>query len=634
VRREFSPAVLDSIVQETIRWRQETTPYPALGETYAHLLTGIEARYPGRIQWPTKWLFDRSAGFLQAVALLYVSTSEYMLITGTPVPTAGGSGPFFGELFDWVIEGEIISYEPGEFERHPTRPGECDHLPRGKMKGAAITDHYWAFEYGRGFVPSMWPTTLFGALFTDCDLRDLGELMEVAIAEDFRNFLRPGTAPPGWSNWMGNQSCDPVAVRQPRSLAEMKEVVRHARAEGQTVRAFGARHSWSPLVPTAGYLVDMTKLNRCLEVDRRAGTIRVEAGITLEEMTDAAFAAGLAIPSPTVATSFTIGGMVATGSHGTGMQTETFSDAVIGFTLVNADGEVVELSEPDPDMTAARVALGSLGLVYSVTFRCPPAQNMRAIDRKAPLAEVIRDLPTLVRDHHSVMLMWYPYTDTAWLKLWDPTDARVTYTWFERLKTRWTQALFEGVLGVLGERLVMRLSPSLTPLLMKTVIALTPQRDRVESAADAYHFQYFYPKCWDSSWAVPIDDAEAAWTTFQETINAFRARRIYPVNLVVASRFVRASDSLLSPDFGRDSCYIEATTLDGTAGAEEFYRAIEDVMISRFDARPHWGKVFYDTGRIRKQFEPQLDRFEPVRRRWDPDGRFANEFLGALFDNG
>jgi L-gulonolactone oxidase len=285
-------------------------------------------------------------------------------------------------------------------------------------------------------------------------------------------------------------------------------------------------------------------------------------------------------------------------------------------------------------MPAARVALGTLGLVYSVTFRCPRAHNMRAVDQKPPLAQVIRDLPTLIEKHHAVMLMWFPYTDTAWLKLWDPTDARVTFTWFERLKTRWTQALFEGVLGIMGERLVMRRAPKLTPLLMKTVNQLTPKRDRVVSAADAYHFQYTYPKCWDSSWAVPIADAQAAWGAFQETINDFRKRGIYPINLVVASRFVRASESLLSPDYRRDSCYIEATTLHGTEGAEEFYRAIEDVMISRFDARPHWGKLFYDTERVRAQFEPQLDRFEPIRRRWDPDGRFVNEFLGALFTKG
>jgi L-gulono-1,4-lactone dehydrogenase len=631
MRREFDPDVLHEIVQETLLWRDHTLPRPALDETYAHLLRGVEARYPGRIQWPSKWLFDRSAGFLQALAILYVSTSEYMLITGTPVPMNGGSGPFRGELFDWVIDGEIVSYWPGQFDRHPTRPGECDHLPRGMMKGAAITDHYWAFEYGRGSIISMWPSTLFGALFTDCDLRNLGEMIGVAVADECRNFLRPTPPPPAWSNWMGNQSCDPLSITQARDVSDLREVVQDARRERQRVRAFGARHSWSPIVPTSGYLVDMTGLDQCLAVDPEAGTIQVQAGMRLEDMTNAAFAAGLAVPSPTVATNFTAGGMVATGSHGTGMQTETFSDAVIAMTIVNADGEVVELTADDPDMVAGRVALGTLGLVHDLTFQCTPSQNVRAIDQKAPLEEVIENLPVLVRDHHAVMLMWYPYTETAWLKLWDPTDAPVTYGLLERLMTRWTQYLLEGVLGVAGERMVMRLAPSLTPMLMKTVIALTPQRDRVESAADAYHFQFVYPKCWDSSWAVPLEDASAAWQALQAIVNDFRARGQFPVNLVVASRFVKASTSLLSPDYGRDSCYIEATTLDGTEDVEAFYRAVEDVMMSRFDARPHWGKVFYDTDRVRERYRPQLELFEPIRRRWDPDGLFLNDFLTDLF---
>src|SRR5580704_7835220 len=122
-RREFDPVVLDELVQDTIRWRQETMPYPALDETYAHLLHGIESRYPGRIQWPSTLLFNRSAGFLQAVAILYVSMSQYMLIPGSRVATNGGGRPFRGELFDWVIDGEIISYWRGQFERHPTKPG-------------------------------------------------------------------------------------------------------------------------------------------------------------------------------------------------------------------------------------------------------------------------------------------------------------------------------------------------------------------------------------------------------------------------------------------------------------------------------------------------------------------------------
>jgi len=630
LRKEFEPDELERLVHETLEWRRQTQPYPALDDTYDHLVRAIDSRYPGLIQWPSKWLWNRSAGFLQAVAILYVSLTEYMLITGTPLPTNGGSGPFSGEIYDWVIEGEIVSFRPGQFEREPTRPGECDYLPQGMMKGAAITDHYWALEYGRGSVISMWPSTLFGSLLVDCNVKNLGELMSTAAAQQVRNLLRPH-AVPGWSNWMGNQQCNPLSTVEAWDLSDLRSTVQRAKRGRHQVRAYGARHSWSRLVPTDGSLVDMTRLRRSLKVDPDAGTVQVQAGMDLEGLTATAYHAGLAVPSPTVATSFTVGGMVATGSHGTGMHTQTFSDAVVGMTIVNADGEVVELAEDDPDLPAARVALGSLGLIHDVTFKCPPAMNVRAIDRKCPIEETIDDLPNLVRAHHAVMLMWYPYTDVAWLKLWDPTDDPEHYGWLERRKTQWSQLLFEGVLGFMGEKLVMRFAPFLTPALMNEVIALTPQRERVVSAADAYHFQYVYPKCWDSSWSVPLEDAPEAWRAFRETIEEFRERDSFPVNLVVASRFVAKSTSLLSPDFGRDSCYIEATTLEGTKDAAVFYRAIEEVMLSRFDARPHWGKVFYDTPRIRERCLTQIEQFEAVRKRWDPEGRFLNEFLAELF---
>lgn len=204
MRTEFDPDVLHGLVQETIHWREATEPRPDLAHTYEHLLDALDARYPGRLQWPEKWLFDRSAGFLQAIAILYCSPSEYMLITGSPVPTGGGSGPFRGELFDWVIDGEIFSFQPGQLDRHPTRPGECDHLARGQMKGAAITDHYWAFEYGRGSIISMWPSTLFGALLTDCDLLDLGEMVGIAFKDQCRNFLKVKNKPHDWAKLLAN----------------------------------------------------------------------------------------------------------------------------------------------------------------------------------------------------------------------------------------------------------------------------------------------------------------------------------------------------------------------------------------------------------------------------------------------
>ena len=76
MRTEFDPVILERIVHETLAWRDGQSPRPDVWETYDHLLKGIEEHYPGRIQWPTRWYYDRSAGFLQAIAILYVSLME------------------------------------------------------------------------------------------------------------------------------------------------------------------------------------------------------------------------------------------------------------------------------------------------------------------------------------------------------------------------------------------------------------------------------------------------------------------------------------------------------------------------------------------------------------------------------
>jgi L-gulonolactone oxidase len=43
--------------------------------------------------------------------------------------------------------------------------------------------------------------------------------------------------------------------------------------------------------------------------------------------------------------------------------------------------------------------------------------------------------------------------------------------------------------------------------------------------------------------------------------------------------------------------------------------------------RPHWGKMHYQTAATLAPKYPQWERFQSVRRRLDPDGRFSNPYL-------
>ena len=433
-----------------------------------------------------------------------------------------------------------------------------------------------------------------------------------------------------WRNWMGNLRCQPRCILKPRNLVELQAIIRRAAEEQRRVRVFGSRHSWMPLAPSDDYLVDMTKLKRCLAIDRGARTITVEAGMTLKRLTRIAHRHGMMLPSPTVATVFTVGGMVATGSAGTSMHTQTFSDAMIGCTIVRSDGSTEDMDRNHRDLAAAQVSLGTFGVFYSLTFQCLAAVNMRNVDQVWPLDKVMHDIPQLVRNHYGVMIMWYPYTDKAWVKLYDPVNEPLTYWWWRRKLAELRQYVVEGTLAAVG-KVLLSLIPSLTPYFLRFVIDMTSDRESVQSPVDTFHFQYLYPLCWDSSWAVPLERARDAWQAHIDTIDEFRQRRVYPINLLIALRFTKPSNALLSPAYRRESCFIDTTTFKGTAGAEDFYRAIETTMIQQFNARPHWAKVWNDMAAVQHQYQPQLQHVASVSRHWDPQGMFLNRFLESLF---
>jgi L-gulonolactone oxidase len=313
------------------------------------------------------------------------------------------------------------------------------------------------------------------------------------------------------------------------------------------------------------------------------------------------------------------------------MNVETFPDSVVSMTVVRADGEIVEIAELDPDMVFARVALGTLGLIYSVTLRCPRARNIRCETRKIPVDRMLEEIQTIVEHHEAVMVMWYPYTKNAIVMLYDSTDERITFgPWQHRLFAL-RQYIVEGLIGRPMLGLMVRIAPRLMPWPMRLASALTPESVKVETQIDGVHWQFTYPAVWDSSWAVPIEDASDAWRAWMHELDAFAARRIYPITMVMFARFLKGSQSPLSPDFGRASCYVEATSLKPTPGVLDFYQRIEDVMITRFDARPHWAKYFHDYERVRGQYRVHLIDAERVRTRWDPQGRFMNGFLERMF---
>jgi len=124
-----------------------------------------------------------------------------------------------------------------------------------------------------------------------------------------------------------------------------------------------AGHSFGDIALTDGMMLKLDRLAGVLDVDRSSGLARVQAGITIHELSRQIAAHGLALENLGDIDRQTIAGAISTATHGTGARLRNLSAQVSELTLVLADGSTLVCSaERDPEtFRAARVGLGTLG---------------------------------------------------------------------------------------------------------------------------------------------------------------------------------------------------------------------------------------------------------------------------------
>ncbi len=95
-------------------------------------------------------------------------------------------------------------------------------------------------------------------------------------------------------------------------------------------------------------------------------------------------------------------------------------------------------------------------------------------------------------------------------------------------------------------------------------------------------------------------------------------------------RFAAADDIALSTASGRESAYIAVHVFQGTEYAQ-YFQGVERIM-DDYGGRPHWGKLHFKTAETLAPLYPRWDEFHAVRRRLDPEGRFANSYTERVLD--
>jgi L-gulono-1,4-lactone dehydrogenase len=425
-----------------------------------------------------------------------------------------------------------------------------------------------------------------------------------------------------WRNWAGDETCVPAARERPATLDQLCAAIARAAASGRRVRVAGSGHSFSDIACTDGIMLSLDRMASLLDVDPGSGLARVQAGITLRELGGALREHGLALENVGDIDAQTIAGAISTATHGTGAGLRNLAAQVSELKLVLADGSTLLCSaEGDAEQwRAARVGLGALGVVAEVTLRCVPAFTLHGVDAPAPLAEVLERFEELALGNDHFEFFIFPHAEVALTRTNNRTERP------PRPRSRRSAYLNDVLLTNRAFELFCRAGrrfPGQIPRFNRLVTALAGRRERVDRSAAIFASPRLV-RFTEMEYALPRAATPAAVRGVLELIT----RRGFAVPFPIEVRTVSPDDAFLSTACGRESGFVAVHMYRGMEW-EPYFRAVESLM-DALDGRPHWGKRHFQTAATLRPRYPEWDRFQAVRARLDPHGRFANDWTDRV----
>ena len=415
-------------------------------------------------------------------------------------------------------------------------------------------------------------------------------------------------------NWAGNYTYQAANWHVPTSVQEVQQLVKKL----DKIRVVGSRHSFNSIADSDQNIISLEKFNNVIELDENNRTVTVEGGIRYGDLSRYLYDLGFALPNMASLPHISIAGACATATHGSGDNNQCLSNSIAAMKIVTASGEIVSFSRQEDEslLKGAAVGLGALGVIVEITLDLVPTFDIcQHVYENLPFDQLADNFDNIFSSAYSVSLFtnWENNIfNQVWLKSIHHKDnknepAREFYGATAAISPSHPIQGVEAVhcteqLGVPG-----------------------PWHDRLP------HFRLdFTPSNGDelqSEYLVPRELAYEAILAISKHND-----KISPLLHVCEIRSIAKDNLWMSPFYQQDSIGIHFTWKDNWESVKEVLPQIEEALIS-FQARPHWGKLFtMPKERVQSLYE-KLPDFQQLLERYDPNGKFRNDFINDYIFN-
>jgi len=320
----------------------------------------------------------------------------------------------------------------------------------------------------------------------------------------------------------------------------------------------------------------------------------------------------------------TISGALSTGTHGTGARFGGLATQLRALELVLADGSLLRCSaEENPDVfAAARIGLGALGVISTLTLQAVPLFALRFEEGPGRLPELLDGFAEFMTSADHVEFYWFPHTDRCLTKRNTRLPLSAGLSPLPRWRGFWEDEVLAnaafGAVVATGRRV-----PALVPRLARFSAGALSARDATDVAPRVFVSRRRV-RFREMEYAVPREAAPEVLRELHRTVEAGDWRIPFPVEVRVAD----ADDVPLSTASGRETAYI-AAHVPARDEPGPYFAALEAIA-GAVGGRPHWGKLHSLDAAVLRTRYPRFDEFLAVRDRLDPSGVFANAYLDRV----
>lgn len=424
-----------------------------------------------------------------------------------------------------------------------------------------------------------------------------------------------------WTSWNENLTYKYKSLYRITTEKELQEVV----AKTDKIRFFGTKQSSADIAAGIDTLIDITSYNKILSYNETERTVTVQSGVILGDLLEAIEAKGWCIPCLPDINTITIGGALATGTHGT--SGHLLCEYMTSCTLVLANGSLKTVHKSDTLMQAVRVSLGALGVMSTVTFSCEPIYTLHVKEGPENDSEWLPKIKERLQKHDFLRILWLPHTDKGYVITGDKIAPETKIT--ENLGPKYLKHrrkaskilykyshVFPWITAI-ANRLLYKGFFSANKEYKGSLYQATVTKSRGATLELA-------------EWTIGLDRFPLVFDELKTEINKWSNKSF--IHIPMDIRFIYKDNSWLSYAYQEDTVTMGCVSRNAaTADTYEAFKTIETIFL-KHGGKPHWGKRFTAKDAALSKIYSKWEDFKQLRHRMDPTNKFLNPYLSKLFN--